>query len=96
MEVAVKYFIVFGGLNIKIDTTKPILELIEKHILNEYTNLRYEINTISGGYKVDHAILTGIAQGDRKTTPSFKRAFVSFEEGMKCVDKLIDRGMIEM
>ena len=96
MEVAVKYFIVFGGLNIKIDTTKPILELIEKHILNEYTNLRYEINTISGGYKVDHAILTGIAQGDIKTTTSFKRAFVSFEEGMKCVDKLIDRGMIEM
>ena len=27
MEVAVKYFIVFGGLNIKIDTTKPILDV---------------------------------------------------------------------
>ena len=96
MEVAVKYFIIFGGLNIKIDTSKPILELIEKHILNEYTNLRYEINSISGGYKVDHAILTGIAQGDRKTTTSFKRAFVSFEEGMKCVEKLVDRGIIEI
>ena len=60
MEIAVQYFIVFGGLNIKIDTTKPLVELIEKHILNEYTNLRYEINTISGGYKVDHAILTGM------------------------------------
>ena len=36
MEVAVKYFIVFGGLDIKIDTTKPLLELIEKHILDEY------------------------------------------------------------
>ncbi|AXX89622.1 DUF234 domain-containing protein [Arcobacter suis] len=96
METAVQYFIVFGGLNIKIDTTKPLLELIEKHILNEYTNLRYEINTISGGYKVDHAILTGIAQGDRRTNSSFKRAFVSFEEGMKCVEKLVDRGLIEI
>ena len=96
MEIAVKYFIVFGGLNIKIDTTKPLIELIEKHILDEYTNLRYEINTISGGYKVDHAILTGIAQGDRRTNSSFKRAFVSFEEGMKCVEKLIDRGIIEI
>ena len=37
MEKAVQYFIVFGGLNIKIDTTKTLLELIEKHILNEYT-----------------------------------------------------------
>ncbi len=96
MQIAVKYFIIFGGLNIKIDTSKPLLELIEKHILNEYDNLRFEINTISGGYKVDHAILTGIAQGDRKTTTSFKRAFVSFEEGIRCVDKLIDRGIIEI
>ena len=40
MEIAVKYFIVFGGLNIKIDTTKPILELIEKHILEDYSNLK--------------------------------------------------------
>ena len=73
-----------------------MLELIEKHILNNYDNLRYEINIISGGYKVDHAILTGIAQGDRKTTTSFKRAFVSFEEGSRCVEKLIDRGIIEI
>ena len=73
-----------------------MLELIEKHILNNYDNLRYEINTISGGYKVDHAILTGIAQGDRKTTTSFKRAFVSFEEGSRCIEKLIDRGIIEI
>ena len=85
METAVKYFIVFGGLNIKIDTTKPIVELIEKHILNEYNSLRYEINSITGGYKVDHAILTGLALGDRRTNSSFKRAFVTFEEGMKCV-----------
>ena len=53
MEIAVQYFIVFGGLNIKIDTTKPLVELIEKHILNDYTNLKYEITTICGGYQVD-------------------------------------------
>jgi hypothetical protein len=96
MEVAVKYFIVFGGLDIKIDTTKPLLELIEKHILDEYTNLKYEITTICGGYKIDQAILTGIAQGDRRTTSSFKRAFVSFEEGSRCIEKIVDRGIIEI
>lgn len=96
MEIAVKYFTVFGGLEIKIDTTKPLLELIEKHILNDYTNLKYEITNICGGYKVDQAILTGIAQGDRRTTTSFKRAFVSFEEGSRCVEKIVERGIIEI
>lgn len=96
MEIAVKYFIVFGGLNIKIDTTKPILELIEKHILEDYSNLKNLIHNLTGGYKVDHAILSGIAQGDRRTYSSFKRAYVSFEEGMKCVEKLIERGIIEI
>ncbi len=96
MEIAVKYFIVFGGLNIKIDTSKPILELIKKHILDEYSNLKYEIHNLTGGYKVDHAILTGIAQGDRRTNSSFKRAFVTFEEGTKCVEKLVERGIIEV
>ena len=96
MELAVKYFIVFGGLNIKIDTTKPLLELIEKHILDNYLQLRNEIHSLTGGYKVDHAILTGVAQGDRRTNSSFKRAFVSFEEGSRCVENLIDRGIIEI
>lgn len=96
MEKAVQYFIVFGGYDIKIDTSKPLVELIEKHILNEYSNLKYEIHNLTGGYKVDHAVLTGIAQGDRRTNSSFKRAFVSFEEGSKSVEKLVERGIIEV
>ena len=96
METAVKYFTVFGGLNIKIDTTKPLLELVEKHILDNYLNLKSEIHNLTGGYKVDHAILTGIALGDRRTNSSFKRAFVTFEEGMRSIEKLIDKGIIEI
>ena len=94
MEDAIKYFTVFGGLEIEIDTTKPILELIEKHILNNYNHLRSEINHITGGYHVEHAILSGIALGDRKATNAFKRAHVSFEEGMKCVESLYEKEVI--
>lgn len=83
-------------MDIKIDINKPLTELIEKHILKEYSNLRYEVNSLTGGYKIDHAVLTGIAQGDRKTTTSFKRAYVSFEEGMKSVENLCDKGIIEI
>lgn len=74
MDIAVKYFIVFGGLDIKIDISKPLNELIEKHILDDYNYLKNEIHRLTGGYKVDHAVLTGIAQGDRKTTTSFKKS----------------------
>lgn len=96
MQTAIKYFTIFGGLDIQIDTKIPILELIEKHILNNYNYLRSEINHFVGGYHVDNAILTGIALGDRKTTNAFKRAHVSFEEGMKCVDNLCEKGIIEL
>lgn len=96
MPTAIKYFTIFGGIDIDIDTTKPLLELIEKHILKEYNSLRSEVNYLTGGYSVDHAVLSGIALGDRKTTNAFKRAYVSFEEGMKCVESLCEKGIIEL
>lgn len=96
MEKAIEYFTVFGGLDIKIDTNKPLLELIEKHLLNDYKQLRTQINSLTGGYKVDHAILTGAALGDRRTQTAFKKAHVSFEEGMKCVEGLCEKGIIEL
>ena len=37
METAIKYFTIFGGLDIEIDTTMPLKELIEKEILNKYS-----------------------------------------------------------
>lgn len=96
MQIAIKYFTIFGGLKIEIDTSKPILELIEKHILNNYNYYRRQINHLTGGYHVDHAILSGVALGDRKTTNAFKRAHVSFEEGMKCVDSLYEKEILDI
>ncbi len=96
MEIAIKYFTLFGGLEEKIDTTIPLKELIEKNILSRYDEFRKEINYLVGGYGVEYAILTGIALGDRKTTTAFKRAHVSFEEGMKCVENLAEKGIIEI
>lgn len=95
METAFEFFTVFGGLDIKLDTTKPLMDEIKKHILEDYNYLKEHIHNLTGGYGVDHAILTGIAQGDRRINSSFKRAHVSFEEGSKCIEKLIDREIIE-
>lgn len=96
MNTAIEYFSIFGGIEIDIDISKPLKELIEKHILNDYDNLKYKIHKLTGGYSVEHAILSGIALGDRKTTTSFKRAHVSFEEGMMCVENLCNKGIIEI
>ena len=96
MQTAVKYFNVFGGYDLKIDTTKPIEELIKSHILNNYEDLKREIHLLTGGYHIDHAVLSGIALSDRRTNASFKRAHISFEEGMTCVDNLCEKGIIEI
>lgn len=95
MEIAIKYFSIFGGLDIKIDINLPLEILIKENILSKYTQIRNEVHHLTGGYSVEHAILSGIALGDRKTTTAFKRAHVSFEEGMKCVENLIERGIVE-
>jgi AAA+ ATPase superfamily predicted ATPase len=96
MEDAINFFSVFGGLDIEVDTTKPLKDEIKKHILNNYAHLKSDINALTGGYGVSHAILTGIALGDRRTNTSFKKAHVSFEEGMKNIEDLCDRGVIEI
>lgn len=43
-----------------------------------------------------HAILTGIAMGDGKTTTAFKRANVSSEVGLNAIDELCDTGIIKL
>jgi len=43
-----------------------------------------------------HLILTGAALGDRRTNSSFKRAKVSFDRGMDCIDELCDLGVIKL
>lgn len=95
MEEAIKYFAVFGGLDIKIDTSKPLLELIEEHILRDYKYLRNVISDLTSGDRVYHSILTGLAMGDRRTNSAFRRAKVSFNHGSKCIEEMVEMGVID-
>ena len=96
MENAIEYFSVFGGVDIKIDTTKPIEELIEKHILNNYKSLRNNISDLLENNIDYNIILSGAAMGDRRTNSTFKRAKVSFNRGMKYIDELYDLKIIDI
>lgn len=88
IEEAIEYFTIFGGLDIKINTTVSIDILVEKLILNKYKYIRNDINKFTNGDSIYHQILTGLALGDRRTNSAFKRAKISFDDGIKIVDDL--------
>lgn len=96
MQTALRYFAVFGGLEKKINTEKPLEMLIEAIILDSYTFYRNEISELTSKDNLYRAILSGIALGDRRTNSAFKRAKVSFNQGMECVDDLRHRGILSL
>ena len=95
MQEAVEYFAVFGGLeDVQVNTTVPLEELIEELILEDYRYLRNVVADIATSDPLLHAILSGIANGDRRTNSSFRRANVSFKTGMECVEELVDLSVL--
>lgn len=96
MEEAIEYFTVFGGLDVKVDTSIPLLTLIENLILNKYKYLRNDISKLTEGDNLFHSILTAISLSDRRTNAAFKRANVSFDEGIDCVDELCDLKVLSL
>jgi len=96
MEQAIEYFTVFGGLDEQIDTTIPIEKSIEELILDEYKYYRNQVADLCTSDPLLQAILSGVALGDRRTNSSFRRAQVSFKNGMECVDELRDMGVLKV
>lgn len=96
MNIAIEYFSIFGGLDIKLDTSKSIEELIEKHILKDYTYLRNIISNLTTGDPEYHTVLTSLAMGDRRTNSAFKRSKISFDKGIVLVDELCDLGILTL
>ncbi len=96
MEEAVEYFAVFGGLGINLDMSVPLPELIQKHILDRYKYLRNDISEYTTKDELFPAILSGAASGDRRTHSSFKRAKVAYNDGMDCIEDLLDLGIIKL
>lgn len=96
LEEAVDYFAVFGGLGWEIDTDRALIELIEEVILDNYGHLHNQIIDLTLGDPLYHALLSGIALGDRRTHSAFKRARVSEETGKAAIRYLCQSGIIEL
>lgn len=95
LEKAVDYFAVFGGLGWEIDTDRPLIELIEELILDNYGHLHNQIIDMTLGDSLNHALLSGIALGDRRTHSAYKRARVSEKRGDPAIRYLCRTGIIE-
>ncbi len=95
MEEAIKFFSVFGGLDIPVNTSIPLIEFIEKRILDDFRYFRNMVTELTQGDVSYHTILTGAALGDRRTSTAFRRAKVSKVHGLKCVDELYDMRIID-
>lgn len=96
IEAVFERFAIFGGKSFDIEYYLPIDELIEYEILEKYKYLHEDIAEITEGRPLLHAILTGIALGDRRTHSAFKRARVSEKEGLEAIDDLVELGLISI
>lgn len=96
METAVEYFSIFGGLDIKLDTSLELEKLIEIHILNNYKSLRNEVSKLTQGDPESHKILTALSIGDRRTNSAFKKVGISFDNGIDIVDELVDLKILKL
>ncbi len=95
LEEAIKYFAVFGGTSWSVDMDKPLTELIESKVFNNYRYIHADITQITESDKNSHALLSGIAMGDRRTHSALKRARISRNDGEYAMETLFDRGFLE-
>lgn len=96
LEKAIDYFAIFGGLGWEIDTDRPLMELIEDVILDNYEPLHREIIDITLGDKIYHSLLSGVAMGDGRRHTAFKRARLSADMGNPAVRYLCQNSIIEL
>jgi len=96
MEVLIEQFAVFGGLEVDIDGSSNIKELIHIHILNDFENLNTKIQNLILNDQINIRLLHALAVGDRRIFSAFKRAGLNNGNGGGALEFLQHQGIIEM
>ena len=94
MEQQIEYFSVFGGLGWSIDCSKPIIELIESVILENFSTLNEKMQELILGEQNNKRLLRALAIGDRRIFSSFKRAGLNNANGGAALNFLQEKGLI--
>jgi len=96
MEVQIEYFSIFGGLGIDIDTTKPLLMLIQEHILENFEQLNSKFKELSLYEKPNKRLLRAFAVGDRRIFSAFNKAGLNNGNGGAALNLLEEMGIISL
>jgi len=96
MEIQISYFSVFGGLGWDIDTSKPIIELIQEIILENFDILNAKIQELIDTEPTHKRLLQALAVGDRRIFSAFNRAGLNNGNGGAALNYLQDIGLIQM
>ena len=96
MEIQISYFSVFGGLGWDVDTSQPILELIESLILENFELLNTKIEELTLNEPTHKRLLQALAVGDRRVFSAFKRAGLNNGNGGGALGFLQESGLVQM
>ena len=96
MEVQISYFAVFGGLGWDIDTSRPITELIQTHIIDNFEMLNNKIEALTLNEPINKRLLQALAVGDRRIFSAFNRAGLNNGNGGAALNFLQESGLIQM
>jgi len=96
METQISYFAVFGGLGWDVDTQKPICELIETLILENFDILNAKIEELTLNEPEYKRLLQALAVGDRRIFSAFKRAGLNNGNGGGALNFLQESGLVQM
>ena len=96
MEIQISYFSVFGGLGWDVDTSKPISELIQNLILENFEILNAKIEELTLNDANNKRLLQALAVGDRRIFSAFKRAGLNNGNGGGALNYLQEVGLVQM
>lgn len=95
IEEAIEYFAVFGGMGWTVNMNMPLDEIIEEKVLNNYRYIHGDITKITQSNKIHHALLSGLATGDRREHSAFKKAQVGRFQGEESIDFLVENDLLD-
>jgi len=96
MEQLIEYFSVFGGLGWSVDTSKPIEQLIESVILENFSTLNEKMQELTLGEPNNKRLLRALAVSDRRIFSAFKRAGLNNSNGGSALNYLQEKGLITL
>ncbi|MEO1954746.1 MAG: DUF234 domain-containing protein [Campylobacterales bacterium] len=96
MEIQIEYFSIFGGLDISIDTSKPIQELIQTIILKDFYRYNEKIRKLTHQNKYAKRLLYALAVGDRRIFSAFNRSNLNNQNGGEALNYLEKNGVVQI